>query len=756
MYKQEVIRNVLWYRVISMLWLMVIAIQWTQYTEPIWLEQTTTLVIVTLIVISLIEIPLPLKPPWRWIIKSIAVLAVWRIVLTYYEVYVPQGPLFPDQILGMAQQFTPYIWFSLFAWALFEILLCLLHDRVRILIFLGFNLVAFAILDSFTSTYLWENVAWTVFAGLGWLLSLHFVQFQLTYPQGWKRLLEYPLEMVISIVIIFACIQLIGISMPVVSPILTDPYTAWIKADKRSGGEVGLVTTTGDSTTFSNTITTEDTVSGYSRDDAKLGDGFEFSYNTVMTVDSPVRSYWRGETRRNYTGQGWSDLTGEPRDLEQYAPGGILANGSSGKLETQTVEQTFTMQTDYKYPVIFGSYAIQSVELIDDSEDNEDFGHGVVNLPVNLFWANRESEIHLDTEINENSLMGYPKQYKVVSQVPIIPIAELRSASYESLYSNSTEKDYLQIPSGFPQRVVDLAEEITDVASTPYLKMELLQEYLRENYEYTNEPDVSLKRSKDFVDGFLFEVKEGYCDYYSTAMVMMARSLGVPARWVKGYSSGSLPDYEQMQHLPWQIQQSMGGEYRVTDANAHSWAELYFGEYGWIPFEATSGYSASILTTKDDSEETLAEVLLEEAGKNKQKSGFLSYLGPDIEKAIIAVVVAGILLLGIYRFHAALYFGFLRLRMGRTLTWGDKIIFETQRIMKKLRRRGWSRADHETMRESFQRWTLEQPQLSEPLNLLLLRFEKANYSPDAVTFEEWRSVQDLTRQILKRSSKATH
>lgn len=744
--KQDVTKSVVWYRFFSILWLMIIAFQWIQFTEPIWFKQTTSLVFVTLIVIALTEVLLPLKPLWRWTIKIVLVLAVWRIVLTYYAVYVPSGPLFPDQIREMFRQFTPYIWFSLSAWALFEILHRLLHDKVRILIFLGCNLIAFATLDSFTPYYLWENVAWTVFAGLCWLVCLHFFQFQLKYPHAWQLLCDYPIRIFMNVVFIIACILLIGISMPEVAPTLTDPYTAWINRDAGSaGGKVAA--TSGNSSSSSSVVADQDTVSGYSRDDSNLGGGFQFSNDPVMTVSSPVRSYWRGETRRIYSGVGWGDIDNEPRDLQPYTTGDTLTNGSSDKVQTRTVEQTFTMQTDYKYPVLFGGYAISSAELLDDIEDSDN-NVNFADIPqINMFWAGRELELHL-------SLKEFPRKYKVVSEIPLIPIDEIRNASFESLYTRAPDEAYLQIPDRFPQRVVDLAKEVTAEGTTPYQKMELLQEYLRQNFEYTNTPDLSRKKSKDFVDGFLFEIQQGYCDYYSTAMVMMSRSLGIPARWVKGFSAGSIPDEEMMSHIP----SARGGEYRVSNANAHSWAELYFGEYGWITFEATPGYAAPILA-ENDSMEALAPLDNQEIEIEKeemQSKGLLSYVSPEVKEAI-TIVSAIVVVLGIiYWYHTQLYFVWVRLRMGRKLTWGDKVVFETQRVLKRLRRKGLLRADHETIRESFSRWMRERPQIDEPLNLLLMSFEKASYSPETTSLEEWRSVQKMTRQILKVTGKAAH
>jgi hypothetical protein len=78
------------------------------------------------------------------------------------------------------------------------------------------------------------------------------------------------------------------------------------------------------------------------------------------------------------------------------------------------------------------------------------------------------------------------------------------------------------------------------------------------------------------VDTFLFEDREGVCEQYVTALVVMARTLGIPARLTTGYGSG---DYNPIT-----------GYYEVRLNHAHSWAEVYFPKYGWVPFDPTPGW----------------------------------------------------------------------------------------------------------------------------------------------------------------------
>jgi len=137
---------------------------------------------------------------------------------------------------------------------------------------------------------------------------------------------------------------------------------------------------------------------------------------------------------------------------------------------------------------------------------------------------------------------------------------------------------YLQLPESVPSRVRDLALDLTISKMTDYEKAHLLEAYLR-NIPYTLDvpaPPVN----KDVADYFLFDLRKGYCDYYATSMVVMARAVGLPARLVMGFASGT---YNESQN-----------QFVVTEADAHSWVEIYFQDFGWIGFEPTSGQPAII------------------------------------------------------------------------------------------------------------------------------------------------------------------
>jgi hypothetical protein len=124
--------------------------------------------------------------------------------------------------------------------------------------------------------------------------------------------------------------------------------------------------------------------------------------------------------------------------------------------------------------------------------------------------------------------------------------------------------------------VLTLTRELTATATTPYDRAVAIERYLR-TYSYTLDLPAP-PADRDVVDYFLFDLKKGYCDYYAASMVVLARAAGLPARLVIGYASGTY-DEENARTI-------------ITEANAHSWVEIYFPNYGWVEFEPTAGRPA--------------------------------------------------------------------------------------------------------------------------------------------------------------------
>ncbi|WP_434750042.1 transglutaminase TgpA family protein [Paenibacillus amylolyticus] len=716
-----------WYHAASLLWIFLIAMQWISFTQESWYTETTSLVLWTLAAVSVLEVVLPFKVVYRTVIKAAVVLYILHKTLIDYMVYIPYGTL-TERVEQFILHMPPYIWFSLCTWVMLEAALRLVNTTRRILVFLGVNIISMGILDSFTQIPLWVEIAWVMFAGMGWLVCQHFRNYQLQYPQGWKRMIRYPYKILANIAIIFSLIIVASVNMPEIPPTLTDPYTAWRNYTGSSANQSG-------NNVLDVPAATE---SGYSREDNQLGGGFNFDYTPVMSITTSDRSYWRGETRSEYTGTGW-DEPGRAA-MENVAASQTLENEQAGKVNTKQVTQKVTMLNDTKYPILFGAYSISKVSSVNGEETAD-----------RMLWNTERAELHVVTSRQQPQ---YPKNYTVVSEVPIIVEDELRTKSSEALYtSNPAEDKYLQLPSRFPERVKDLAAEITASAKTPYEKVALLQNYLQQNFNYTNNPDLSRKVSNDFVEGFLFDIREGYCDYFSTALVMMARSEGIPARWVKGYAPGQMSLNSDLQ-TPRQPGAPIETTYTVTNADAHSWAEVYFGEYGWIPVEATPGFDMPLLTESpevqpaDQPEDQPEEEPVQEEKQTpapEQTTAAIPTFVIWIAAAIIALWVAYMF----WRNRLSLRFLLLRLRTGKPLTPEQKVLAETERWIRYARRQGLTRSGDETLRESVTRWSQLRPSAQATLEELLMKFEQTRYSPEAVTVDDWKVVYEAALKLRK-------
>ncbi|MDQ6692596.1 MAG: transglutaminase-like domain-containing protein, partial [Candidatus Dormibacteraeota bacterium] len=127
----------------------------------------------------------------------------------------------------------------------------------------------------------------------------------------------------------------------------------------------------------------------------------------------------------------------------------------------------------------------------------------------------------------------------------------------------------IQVPEA--QRIKTLADSVTGSFTNPYDKATAIESYLRANYTYKLTP--STAAGQDPLVSFLFDSKEGYCEYFASAMGDMMRAEGIPTRLVNGFGPGVFDAKDKF--------------WVVRESDAHTWVEAYFPSYGWIPFEPT-------------------------------------------------------------------------------------------------------------------------------------------------------------------------
>jgi hypothetical protein len=144
---------------------------------------------------------------------------------------------------------------------------------------------------------------------------------------------------------------------------------------------------------------------------------------------------------------------------------------------------------------------------------------------------------------------------------------------------------YLQLPPEITPRVRALAHEIVGAATTDFDKAVAVERHLERNLGYTLE--MQSPRGREPIDFFLFDRRLGHCEYFASAMTVLLREVGVPARNVNGFLGGEWNEYDDY--------------IAVRAGDAHSWVEVYFSGAGWVTFDPTPGASVGQLGRGGDS-----------------------------------------------------------------------------------------------------------------------------------------------------------
>lgn len=301
---------------------------------------------------------------------------------------------------------------------------------------------------------------------------------------------------------------------------------------------------------------------GYGENDENLGGAFVADDTPVFTAAVPTKQYWKIETKDTYTSKGWIQSNTEAQ-ISSYNVGEIIQSDITPGEEERTAVASISMLQEY--PFVMQPYGIKRVDALE---------------PFTLSWNETNQKI---STFNGGSTVAI-QNYDVAYSEPVYSLKALRNTKIESLDSLPSEFDrYLQLPETLPDRVRELASSITEGDESLYEKTKSIERYFRQNgFRYNQQLAAIPEENTDYVDQFLFDTKVGYCDNFSTSMVVLLRSEGIPARWVKGFAPGEIVQREDSVPI-----------YEITNNQAHSWVEAYFPNIGWMTFEPTIGFSNS-------------------------------------------------------------------------------------------------------------------------------------------------------------------
>jgi transglutaminase-like putative cysteine protease len=336
----------------------------------------------------------------------------------------------------------------------------------------------------------------------------------------------------------------------------------------------------------------------------RLGD------SPVMYVRTGAPAYWRGLIFDTYKDGAWTaSRKGFVAQFPPYIPARLL--GPAPLHSAGTFVQVFRIARTLP-GVINAAYPIQSLYA------------PVTAIRQDAYGAFRTPDV-----------LKAGMTYSVVSYIPNLSAQELQQDEWGIGSVPEGNRAYVDTGSlslGAQRLTQQIAEAAigTSDTFTQYDMVMALTTYLQKHYRYTLEIG-HVPPGRDPVDWFLFDVKLGYCEQFATAEVLMLRSLGIPARLVTGYATGS---YDPI------LNQAV-----VRERDAHAWVEVWFPGHGWVPFDPTPGVSGLAATRFPNHwaggglARLIPHLSVGAPAAALGSLGILALIGPAIAIAVAAVVL---------------------------------------------------------------------------------------------------------------------
>jgi transglutaminase-like putative cysteine protease len=308
-----------------------------------------------------------------------------------------------------------------------------------------------------------------------------------------------------------------------------------------------------------------------------LGRGSQLTDAIVFKVQGPaqkpngVRYYWRARVYDEYTQGSWKSAA--YTDVKTVSPSDFgLTIPPEPSHDLNIYPFSFTAAT----PMITLYTAPQVTWL---------------SRPVRVEMALNEDSSADIAVLRASPSLHAGETYSTRASLSTVTISQMKKAGTD--YPDWVRQRYLQIPPDFSLRVAQLARDVTAELPTPYDKAAAITNWLRANISY-RETIPAPPAGRDPLEWFLFDLKEGFCNYYATAEVMMLRSVGIPARLAVGYAQGEVEELTEI--------------YTVRQRDAHAWPEVYFPSLGWVEFEPTVSQGELVRPLGTDTNNTTPEL----------------------------------------------------------------------------------------------------------------------------------------------------
>ncbi len=284
----------------------------------------------------------------------------------------------------------------------------------------------------------------------------------------------------------------------------------------------------------------------------------ELKPKVVMRVRSQAPGFWRVQAFDRYNGQGW-EISRESQLLKLKRP-----------------------EWSYRFYLSLPVAAVKTKEVVQTYTAVSELPNLIPALayPQQLYFPSEEIQVDPESGLRAPSGLTDGLTYTVISEVPYRDRTVLRRASND--YPKTIQKYYLDVPPEIADKVRQRTEELLATSPKPitssYEKALYLAQALKQRYSFPENPFAlpPLAENEDLVEAFLFKQNGGYPDHFSTALTIMLRSIGIPARLVVGFGTGEFNPFT--------------GLYLVKNTDAYAMTEVYFPKYGWFTFDPIPGH----------------------------------------------------------------------------------------------------------------------------------------------------------------------
>ncbi|WP_062106257.1 transglutaminase TgpA family protein [Bacillus niameyensis] len=636
--------------------------------------------------------------------------------------------LLKGQIYGLTDLFRSLLFFILL-WIMTYLLQYWLVINKRVFIFYIMTIIYVGVLDTFTS-YNGETAIMRIVAIGFILLGILFFQRLLNKEdiENRKRLF---FKWMIPLTTMIIVSVLVGYMSPKAGPIWPDPVP-FIQSKAENvlprDGKVSKI--------------------GYGQDDTKLGGPFLSDDTVVFEAITYGRQYWRVETKDVYTGKGWTTSTKED-------PQGEIRSGDIIPLDIQSDNdepiKSALLSMKLQYPHIVIPYGFLSV----NGNENGFFRYDPTLTKLLSYQSDGTPNELEEYEVQFNKTAFSLNELRNTNRLP-------NTSQFDGM--NMVEQ-YTQLPENFPSRVKMLAEEITaEVDDNWFDQAKAIEKYFK-NGEFTyDDTDVAVpEKNQDYVEQFLFETKRGYCDNFSTSMVTLLRSIGIPARWAKGYAPGNYVGVVDAQH----------SLYEITNNDAHSWVEVFFPTEGWVPFEPTIGFSNTVhylydedrsdapVTSNENNNEPEA---LEKEEKNevvdkeetKEKEEATSTTAPKNNTLsfnywiYLLIILGGIIMItSLVYWKRAKWIPYYLIWKFKKKNNKETLIIAYDKLSRQLERIDLKRGKGQTLRDYA--FHVDNHFNTQEMSILTERYERAIYRGD-LSESDWSYTRKLWENLVKKST----